>query len=98
MYNLIEYIQNVDASNYSLESFRKCPIEYCGRRKRDMRQDTITVTRNELANTSFANMLPHCPYLRADKLVLLCERHFLRLHHRLNQLSVDPIEIGTCYC
>ena len=68
------------------ETEKKTPTKY-KRVRRDIRQDTITLARREFENATFANMLPHCPYLRADKLILLCERHFLRLHHRLTQLS-----------
>ena len=61
------------------------------RRKRNIRHNTITMTRNDV-NSTFETILPHCPYLREDKYVLLCERHYLRLHERLQEYD------NNCTC
>ena len=58
------------------------------RRKRNIRHHTIVMTRNDV-NSTFETILPHCPWQREAKYVLLCERHYVRLHQHLQDCNDD---------
>ena len=58
------------------------------RTKRNIRHNTILMTRSEI-NSTFSQILPQCPDSENEQFILLCETHFLRLHHTLRTIETD---------